>query len=160
MTFPLLSIACICIAYIYNYFPVDFHPWTVTFVFGRRYGHYFFIYSPSEKSNGSGYVSLLYILYVDYWLNHVNSINAIITSLIWYTFETGLLTWLVSKFIIIILIDRYILILPSVPERFLPCFVYVFLRHWVSNSLNKYIRRIVGDISKLPHFPGYPLRHH
>ena len=25
----------------------------------------------------------------------MNSINAIITSLIWYTFETGLLTWLV-----------------------------------------------------------------
>ena len=50
----------ICVAYIYyNYFffPVELYPWTITFVFGRRYGHHFFIYPPSEKSNGSGYVS-------------------------------------------------------------------------------------------------------
>ena len=32
------------------------------------------------------------------------------------------------KFIIVISIDRYILMLLSVPERFLLCFVYVFLR--------------------------------
>jgi hypothetical protein len=89
------------------------------------------------------------------WLNHLRSINAIINSLIWYTFETGLLTWFVSD--ASSLWTAFYSFYSQCRDNF-----HLTLRMFSQTpgcsqicSLN--IWHIVGNISRLSHFLGYPL---